>query len=211
MYATSGKPLTTFYLIRHAVPDLAEGTLAGHLPGVHLSAYGQQQAARLADRLSAGSMAAIYSSPLERTLQTAQAIASRLTLPVQVSDAFAEIDFGEWTGQRFADLAADPRWQAWNSFRSSAPLPAGGLMIEVQTRAVAALQGLCQQHPEQGVAIVSHSDVIKAVVAHYLGLHLDLFQRIEISPASVSIIAVQRWGAQVLRLNDTGDLSIPYA
>jgi probable phosphomutase (TIGR03848 family) len=201
--------LTTFLLIRHAVHDLAEGTLAGHTPSVHLSEQGQQQAQRLATRLATLPIAAIYSSPLERTMQTAALLASRLDLPVQVSDGFAEIDFGEWTGKRFDDLAADPRWQAWNQFRSSAPLPNGGLMLEIQLRAVVTLHGLCQQHPDQIVAVVSHSDVIKAVVAHYLGIHLDLFQRIEISPASVSILAVHPWGAQVLRVNDTGDLLTP--
>jgi probable phosphomutase (TIGR03848 family) len=180
--------------------------LAGRMPGVHLSAQGQQQAQRLADRLATLPIVAIYSSPLERTMQSAKPLASRLNLPVEVSHGFAEIDFGEWTGKRFDDLAADPRWREWNSFRSSSRTPEGGLMLEVQSRAVAALHSMCRQHPEQIVAIVSHSDLIKAVVAHYLGVHLDLFQRIEISPASVSIIAVHRWGAQVLRVNDTGDL-----
>ena len=198
--------MTTFLLIRHAVHDLVEGTLAGRMPGVHLSAQGQQQAERLAERLVALPIAAIYSSPLERTMQTAKPLASWLNLPVQINHGFAEIDFGEWTGKRFDELAADPRWRDWNSFRSSSHLPNSGLMLEVQLRAVAALQCLCQEYPNQVVAIVSHSDVIKAVVAHYLGVHLDLFQRIEISPASVSIIAVHHGGAQVIRLNDTGDL-----
>lgn len=199
--------MTTFYLIRHAAPALAEGTLAGHLPGIHLSPQGRQQAVHLAERLLAVPLAAIYSSPLERTLQTAQAIAERLALSVQVCAGFTEIDFGEWSGQRFADLAADPHWQAWNSFRSSALLPNGGSMFAVQARALTALQPLCRQYPDQSVAIVSHSDIIKAVVAHYLGVHLDLFQRMEISPASVSVITVHQWGTQVLRLNDTGSLA----
>jgi len=199
--------LTTFLLLRHAAHTLTGDVLAGHTPGVHLSRQGQQQAQQLVARLAALPIAAIYSSPLERTMQTAQALASRLNLPVQASASFAEIDFGEWSGQRFDELAGDPRWQAWNSFRSSAPLPNGGLMLEVQWRAVAALQSLCQQYPDQLVAIVSHADVIKAVIAHYLGLHLDLFQRIEISPASASVIAVHEWGARLIRLNDTGEFS----
>jgi len=199
--------LTTFLLLRHAAHTLAGDVLAGHTPGVHLSRQGQQQAQQLVARLAALPIAAIYSSPLERTMQTAQALASRLNLPVQASASFAEIDFGEWSGKRFDELAGDPRWQAWNSFRSSAPLPNGGLMLEVQWRAVAALQSLCRQYPDQLVAIVSHADVIKAVIAHYLGLHLDLFQRIEISPASASVITVDEWGARLIRLNDTGELT----
>lgn len=195
-----------FLLARHAAPDLAEGTLAGRMPGVYLSLQGQRQAQRLADRLVALPIAAIYSSPLERTLQTAQPLASALKLPVQICESFAEIDFGDWTGKRFDELAADPRWQEWNTFRSSAALPNGGMMLDVQLRAVTALQSLHRQHADQVVVIVSHGDVIKAVVAHYLGVPLDLFQRIEISPASVSVIALHGWGAQVLRLNDTGDL-----
>lgn len=199
-------PLTTFFLVRHAVHDLAEGTLAGRMPGVHLSTRGQQQAQRLADRLAALPIAAVYSSPQQRTLQTAAPLAARLHLDVQVSDSFDEIDFGEWAGRRFDDLAADPRWHNWNTFRSGARLPNDGLMLEVQWRAVAALQAICDQHPDQAVAVISHGDVIKAVVAHYMGVHLDLFHRIEISPASLSILAVHHWGAQVIRLNDTGDL-----
>jgi probable phosphomutase (TIGR03848 family) len=194
-------------LIRHAMHNLAEGVLAGQTPGVVLGEQGQQQAQQLAARLAALPIAALYSSPLQRTQQTAQALASRLNLPVQVSDSFAEIDFGEWSGKSFDELANDVRWQAWNNFRSSAPLPNGGLMLAVQLRAVAALQSLCRRHPDQMIAIVSHADVIKAVVAHYLGVHLDLFQRIEISPASVSVIALHVWGARVIRLNDTGELS----
>jgi len=198
--------LTSFILVRHAVHDLADGVLAGQTAGVHLSPHGEQQAQHLVDRLAALPIAAIYSSPLERTMQTAKVLASRRSLLVQASDSFAEIDFGEWSGKRFDELDNDPRWQAWNSFRSSAPLPNGGLMLAVQLRAVAALQSLCRQYPDQVVAIVSHADVIKAVVAHYLGIHLDLFQRIEISPASATIISVYDRGARVIRLNDTGEL-----
>jgi probable phosphoglycerate mutase len=199
--------LTRFVLVRHAAHNLAGDVLAGQTPGVYLSVQGQQQVQRLADRLALLPIAAVYSSPLDRTMQTAQALASRFNLPVQASDSFAEIDFGEWSGKSFDELANDPRWQAWNRFRSSAPLPDGSLMLAVQLRAVAALQRLCRQYPDQMVAIVSHADVIKAVVAHYLGVHLDLFQRIEISPASVSMIAVHEWGASIIRLNDTGELS----
>lgn len=197
--------MTTFVLVRHAAPDLVEGTLAGRMPGVSLSVQGEQQAQQLAERLAGLPIAAIYSSPLERTRQTAQPLAARLDLPVQTAAPFTEIDFGEWTGKCFAELADDPRWRDWNAFRSSARLPHGGLMLEVQLRAVAGLQALCEQHPDQVVAIVSHGDVIKAIIAHYLGVHLDLFQRIEISPASISIVVVQHWGAYVTRLNDTGD------
>lgn len=197
--------MTTFLLIRHATHSLVDHTLAGQMPGVHLNAQGQRQAQRLAERLSHLPIRAIYSSPMERAVQTAEPLAAYFNLEVHCDQGFIEIDFGEWTGRRFDELSSDPRWQHWNTFRSSAPLPNKGMMVEVQARTIAALEGLHQQHPDQVVAIVSHSDVIKAAIAHYLGVHLDLFQRIEISPASVNVVAVHDWGAQVIRLNDTGE------
>lgn len=202
--------MTTFLLIRHAAHDAVEHTLAGHMPGVNLSALGQEQAQRMAERLAQLPIAAICSSPVARAVQTAEILGARLNLPVTCSTGLAEIDFGAWTGQRFEALAPNPDWQRWNSFRSGAPLPSGGLMLEVQARAVAVLAGIRAQQPAGTVAVVSHADVLKALVAHYLGTPLDLLQRIEISPASVSVLALHEWGAQVLRLNDTGE-ALPVA
>lgn len=198
--------MTTFLLIRHASHDQPSDLLVGRTPGVHLSEVGRRQAQGLAERLAALAVAALYTSPLERAVQTAETLAAAWGLGVQCSEAFAELDFGEWSGQRFDDLAADERWERWNSFRSGAPLPGGGLMLQVQARAVAGLVDLHSRHRDQMVAVVSHSDVIKAIVAHYLGVPLDLFQRIEISPASLSVLALHDWGAQVLRVNDTGEI-----
>ncbi len=198
--------MTTFLLIRHAAPDLVADTLAGRLPGIHLSTQGEKQARHLAERLAALPICAVYSSPLERALQTAQPLAASLHLDVHCCEALADIDFGEWSGKRFEDLSTDPRWRHWNEFRSGSPLPNGGLMLEVQVRAILALEEIRRQHTDQVVALVSHGDVIKAAVAYYLGTPLDLFQRIEISPASISVLAIYDWGARVIRLNDTGDL-----
>ncbi len=196
--------MTTFLLIRHAAHEAVDHTLSGQMAGVELSAQGLEQARQLAERLASLPVAGIYSSPLERAVQTAEILAGGLSMDVTCHAGLAEIDFGEWTGQRFEALAPDPRWQHWNSFRSGAPLPGGGLMLEVQARAVAALACLHAQQPDAMLAVVSHGDVIKAIVAHYLGVPLDLFQRIEISPASVSVLALYDWGARVLRINDTG-------
>jgi probable phosphoglycerate mutase len=197
--------MTTFLLIRHAAPELVADTLAGRLPGIHLSTQGQRQAVRLAERLATLPIEAIYCSPLERALQTAQPLAEYLHLDVLCCDAFADIEYGEWSGKHFDDLNADPRWRQWNEFRSSSPLPGGGLMLEVQVRAILALEEIRRQHADQVVAVVSHCDVIRAVIAHYLGTPLDLFQRIEISPASLSVLAIYDWGARIIRLNDTDD------
>lgn len=201
--------MTTFLLIRHASHAAVAHTLAGRLPGATLSAEGQALAGRLAGRLASLPVAAIYSSPQARSVQTAQPLAARLGLEVTLCDGLAEIDFGEWAGQRFDALTADARWGLWNSFRSGAPLPGGGLMLQVQARAVAALAELHRRHGDGVVAVFSHADVIKAVLAHYLGAPLDLLQRLEISPASVSVLALHDWGAQIRRLNDTGSLQEP--
>jgi probable phosphoglycerate mutase len=198
--------MTTFLLIRHAAPALVANTLAGRLPGIQLSTEGERQAQQLARRLAALPIAAIYSSPLERAQQTALPLAMRLHLDVQCCEAMADIDYGEWSGQHFDALAGDSRWRHWNEFRSGSALPSGGMMLEVQVRAVLALEEIRRRHTDQLVALVSHADVIKAALAHYLGTPLDLLQRIEISPASLSVLAIYDWGARVIRLNDTGEL-----
>lgn len=198
--------MTTFLLIRHAAPELLANTLAGRMPGIHLSTQGQKQAQRLAARLAGQPIAAVYSSPLERALSTAEPLAEHLHKEVQCCDAFADIEYGEWSGKRFDDLNGDSRWRHWNEFRSGAALPNGGMMLEVQVRAVLAVEELRHRHADKVVAVISHGDVIKALIAHYLGISLDLFQRIEISPASFSVLAIYDWGARVIRLNDTGEV-----
>lgn len=198
--------MTTFLLIRHAAPELAPNTLAGRTPGINLSTQGQGQAQRLAARLAGLEIDAVYSSPLERALQTAEPMAEHVRRSVQCCEAFADIEYSEWTGKHFDELNGDARWRHWNDFRSGAPLPNGGMMLEVQVRAVLALEELRRQHANKVVAVISHSDVIKALIAHYLGVSLDLMQRVEISPASFSVLAIYDWGARVIRLNDTGEL-----
>ena len=131
---------------------------------------------------------AIYCSPLDRTRETAAPLTAHRAVPVQISDALLEIDYGDWTGRRIEELGGDEQWTQWNRYRSGTRVPNGESMTEIQIRIVAEMQRLSDLHPGQNVALVSHGDVIKAAVAHFLGVPLDLFQRIEISPASVSIV-----------------------
>ncbi len=198
--------MTVFLLIRHAAHELLGRTLAGRMPGVHLSEDGRRQAEQLADRLCPLPIGAIYSSPLERTQETAQPLAARCGLDVQLSDLLSELEFGEWTGRDLSALDGTPLWHRFNVFRSGTRPPGGELMVEAQTRAVAELGRLSERHPDGLVAVVSHSDIIKAVLAFYLGMPLDLFLRLEISPASVSILEMGDYGPKLLRLNDTGEL-----
>ena len=197
--------MTTFWLIRHAETDAIGNFLAGRLPGVHLNATGRRQAERLAVRLAPAPFSAIYSSPLERAAETAEPLARAKKLQVQPCEAANEIDFGDWTGKSFHALEPVPEWRRFNQLRSSAAIPGGELMLRVQTRMVGELECIRRRHPGRQVALFGHGDPIKAALAHYAGIPLDLFHRIEISPASVSVLALDEWGPRILRLNDTGE------
>ncbi len=203
--------MTVFFLIRHALHSLGSETLAGRTPGVHLSPDGEKQAARLAERLRHLPFKAIYTSPLERTQQTAQAIGAATGIAPQIREELLELDFGDWMGRKIADLKPDEKWRQFNAFRSGTRAPNGELMLETQARIVGLMQNLREKHPDDYVALVSHADVIKSAVAYYLGVPLDLFQRIEISPASVCVVAVADYGPWILGINHTGDLpEMPY-
>ena len=193
--------MTTFALIRHASHALLGHTIVGRLPGVQLSARGLREAEALASRLEGWPIQALYSSPLERARATAAAIADRLRLEVQAADELNEIDYGAWTNRTLADLREIPEWRRFNLFRSGSRIPGGESMVEVQDRMLQLIERLCCAHPEQTVALVSHGDVIKAARAYYLGVPLDLFGRIELSPASLSVIRVEPHGPQVLLIN----------
>ena len=193
--------MTTFALIRHASHDLLGHAIVGRSPGVPLSQEGRRQAEFLAERLRPGSVEALYSSPLERARATAAPMAARLGLEIQIADELNEIDYGDWTSRTLADLHDLEEWQRFNFLRSTARIPRGEAMLEVQARMLRLIERLCSAHPEETIALVSHGDVIKATLAHCLGVPLDLFQRIEISPASISILRVERFGPQVLLIN----------
>lgn len=197
--------MTTFLLIRHASHDLLGKAIAGRSPGVRLSPKGRQEAADLAERLASVPLRAVYSSPLERTRETAEPLSARLGLEVRISEAILELDFGEWTGKSLEELRQDPRFGHFNSFRSGTRIPGGERMPEAQARFVGEMHRLAGLHPDEWVALVSHGDPIKSALAYYLGVPLDLFQRIEISPASVSVVELNEWGPRVLCVNGAGE------
>jgi len=192
---------TVFHLVRHATYGLIGHVLAGRTPGHRLNPAGQAQAAALAASLAALPIAAIVSSPLERTRETAEAIAAPHGLPVQIEPDLIEIDFGEWTGSAFPALHALPEWRAFNSFRSSTPIPGGETMLAAQSRAVAAILRQRAAHPGSELVVVSHGDVVKAILAHFLGMPLDLFRRLDIAPGSRSVLALHDEDAQVRAVN----------
>jgi probable phosphomutase (TIGR03848 family) len=193
--------LSRVLLIRHARCDETGRRLHGRAPGVRLNGDGERDARDLAARLAGEQLAAVYTSPVERARQTAGPIAGRHQLvPVQV-DAFTEIDFGGWTGRTLEDLQSDEEWAAFNSLRSVTRAPAGELMLETQQRAVSALLNLRQRHQHQVFAIVSHADVLRAIIAYVLGMPLDHLLRLEIAPASVSVVHFHGRWPQLLHLN----------
>ena len=167
-----------------------------------LSAEGLEQAEIVADLLGVEPLAGVYSSPRERAFYTAREIADQHELQVKLLDAFDEIDFGDWTGKRFDELEGDPLWDAWNEARGSARPPGGESMAEAVRRAADTLRDLAAAHADGCIAVVSHCDLIRGLIAHHLGLPLDNLLRFDIDPASVSRLAVGSWGARVMSVNE---------
>lgn len=197
--------MTTVLLVRHAVNDwVQKKRLAGWTPDVHLNDEGKAQAEALGARLAKLPLAAIYSSPLERTVETARAIAAHHPdLPLQIEAGIGEVDFGLWEGEDLADLARRRMWHVIQYVPTRAEFPGGETMRAAQMRAVDTIERLVQLHRGQTIVMVSHSDIIKLVLAFYLGMPLDLFQRIVVSPASLSAIELGYGRPFVALVNDT--------
>lgn len=200
--------MTTFLLVRHAAHDWLARGVAGRLPGVGLNAQGLAQAQELVGRLATWSLEAIHCSPQQRTRESAAPLAAARGLPVHIDAGLDEIDFGEWTGATFDALREHPQWTHWVERRASAQPPGGERFAEVPRRAMAVLRRLVREHPDGNVLVVSHGDVLKAIVATVLALSLDRLERFEIAPASVTVVAMgEEWG-QVRLLNAGGAVSV---
>ncbi|MFI0422685.1 histidine phosphatase family protein [Spongiactinospora sp. 9N601] len=198
--------MTTLLLARHGLTELTGPVLAGWTPGVHLSEAGAAQAKALGERLAGLDLDAIVSSPLERCQETAEAVAAgRTGVRVQTDERFGECRYGEWTGRPLKELAGDPLWPVVQAHPSAVTFPGGESLTAVQHRAITAVREWNARLGAEGVYLVcSHGDVIKAIVADALGLHLDQFQRIIADPASLTAIRYTPLRPFVLRLNDTG-------
>ena len=206
--------MTTLVLVRHGRTALTGPVLAGWTPDLHLDEHGTKQADALAARLTKIPFAAFVSSPLDRCLDTiAPIVAGRDGARVEIDDRFGECQYGDWTGKKLKDLAREPMWKVVQSHPSAAVFPGGESLAAVQDRAVAAVRDwnlrLTAEHGDSATFLAcSHGDVIKAIVADALGLHLDLFQRIVIETCSVTVIQYTQLRPFVVKLNDTGsDLS----
>ncbi len=198
--------MTLLLLIRHGINDWVHGRLAGWTPGVHLNEEGRAQAAALSARLGDLPIAALYSSPLERCVETATAIAQPRALPLRLNEQIGEVRYGEWQGAELKELYKHDLWPGVQFYPSGTRFPNGETLGEAQVRMVQALDRLRDMHPKQTVAVVSHADIIKLAVAYYVGMHIDLFQRLVINPCSLTAIAFERMGPRLLALNDLGSL-----
>ncbi|HZD68565.1 MAG TPA: MSMEG_4193 family putative phosphomutase [Actinomycetes bacterium] len=193
-------------LLRHASTEQTGKRLSGWTPGVHLSEQGLREARALAGRLAPLEIHAVCSSPLERCVETAAAVAEPRGLKIETVEDVGEVRYGDWTGKELSELAKQELWRVVQLHPSGARFPEGESLLEMQTRAVLACERLRAAHAGQTVAVCSHADVIKAVTAHYLGMHLDLFQRLVVAPASVTAIGFGPVPC-LLRLNSTGEQS----
>jgi broad specificity phosphatase PhoE len=196
--------MTRLLLIRHGATDSLHDQIAGRNDAVHLNRLGRAQGERLAHELSGEEIAAIYSSPQPRAYETAQLLARVCHNPVKIVSELDEMDYGDWTGLRFAELSTIEEWQAFNRQRASVRIPNGELMLEVQARWVHLMALVAAEYPNESIALVSHADVIRAALSHCLGISLDLSLRLEVAPASVSVIELNDHAPRVLCINSIG-------
>lgn len=195
--------MPTLLLIRHGENEYTRtGKLAGRLPGVHLNEKGREQAAALAEALKDVKLKAVYSSPLERALETAEPLAKAQGLAAQVRNELVETDVGDWQGKSLKRLSRLKVWKTLQEHPSRFRFPGGESIVEQQTRVVGALEAICQEAAAKDVvAVVGHADPIKLALAYYIGLPLDLFQRLLVGTASINTLAVGKEGAMLVNLN----------
>ncbi|MDD9954655.1 MAG: MSMEG_4193 family putative phosphomutase [Anaerolineaceae bacterium] len=200
--------MTRFLLIRHAINDYVRThRLAGWTEGVHLSEHGRAQARALGKRMAAERLDQLYASPLERTMETAAAIQQQQPqLKIRHHDGFGEVRYGDWEGASLHELARRKAWRVVQEYPSRARFPNGETMRGVQTRVVDALEELALTWPGARVAVVFHADLIRMALAHYLGMHLDNFQRIDIAPASISRLSLGHGRPWIHGMNDVSHL-----
>ncbi len=204
----SSAPRPTLVLfVRHGHTATTGKVLPGRAGGLHLDDTGRAQAQAVAERLAAlKSIDAIYASPLERTRETAAAIATLRGLKVRIDRGLLELDIGAWTGRELKVASRRPEWKAVQNYPSGFRFPDGESFVEMQGRMVATVARIRAAHPGQTVVAVSHADPIKAAIGHAMGAHLDMFQRFAVSPCSVSAVSYGDGGPMVLSVNSVGEL-----
>jgi len=200
---------TYLFLIRHGENEWTErGALAGRTPSVPLNEKGKEQANQVAERLKVQPITAVYSSPLLRCLESAQPLAAALNLSITVEPGVLEVDYGDWRGGELKELSKRPEWKLVQIFPGGFRFPGGETLREVQNRVITTLERIRTEHAGEVVAVYAHGDVLRTSLAYYLGTPLDLFQRIQISTASISVVAFHRFGPSILAMNDSGGFPV---
>jgi len=200
--------MTTLLLVRHGHTDAAGKRLTGRVPGVHLNELGRRQAERLVERLDGVRIDTIVSSPLERCRETAAPLAKARRRAVDVGRAWIEVGYGEWTGRSISQLRRTKLWRRVMFAPSNVRFPGGESLLEVQGRAVDATLDIAARHARGTVVVVSHADVIRLLVAHLAGMHVDHLQRLSIDTASITAVSISDGFPRLLTVNDTGDLAV---
>lgn len=195
--------MTTFVLIRHGHCDPVGKYIAGRKSGIRLSETGNRQVRQLAGRLEGIEIDAIFSSPLERAVETASPLAELKRIELNITEELLEIDYGMWTGKSFEELSSEPLWGLYNTYRGRVRIPGGEMMPEVVSRMSILMEQLRRVY-HGTVVLVSHGDPIKSVIAHYIGIPLDFIMRLDVQPASVSMLSIDDYGARLVTFNNTG-------
>ena len=198
--------MTTLFLIRHALTAVTGKTLYGRTPGISLDDRGRAQAEQLGERFAPVRLSAIYSSPLARCTETLGPLAERQRLEVRTDDGLIEMDAGAWTERPLAQLRRTRLWRVVMEHPSQFRFPDGEAFVEAQARALTTVQAIVARHPRGRIAVGTHGDIVRMLVAHFAGAHLDLFQRNASDPASVSVVQLGDGSPRVLLVNDTGGL-----
>jgi broad specificity phosphatase PhoE len=194
--------MTTFLLIRHGMTDAVGNYLAGWAAGVHLNERGREQVDQVGRNLASLRLDAVYSSPLERARETAEAIAIHHGCVVQLRARLGEVRFGDWTGRSIAELeAGDAGWRAWNSYRGTSRTPNGESYLELQDRVVSTLMAIAHDHPNGLIVVVSHADALRAALIQFLGMPGDFCLRLDVRPASVSVLQITEGEPRVAAVN----------
>jgi probable phosphoglycerate mutase len=194
-------------LIRHGLTGQVGVKLTGWTPGVGLSSVGRAQADSVVRRLEGLAIDAIYSSPLERAVETAEPLARARKLRVRKRDGLGEVRYGALEGKSYKTLAKSKTWRHLRAWPSDVRFPGGETLRETQARAVSTIEEIRADHQKDVVAVFSHADWIRLALAHFLGIHIDLYQRLSIDPGSISAIQFHPYGVQVRRMNETGTMA----
>jgi probable phosphoglycerate mutase len=198
--------MTTLFLIRHGLTAVTGSRLYGRTEGIHLDERGRRQAAALVERFAGVRLSAIYSSPLERCVETVKPLATARRLEIRTSDALIEMDAGDWTGRTLPSLRRTKLWDTVQRSPSRFHFPAGESFVDAEARILDQIERIVTRHPRGRVVIGTHGDLVRMLVSHYTGAHLDLFQRVLVDPASVSVVHLGDGVPRILLVNDTGSL-----